>query len=91
MESGCSVSPKTFTPNGDGFNDFVKFEVFSDKPIVVKIFTVDGALVERLDGNYIVKWNGLDKNGKPAPAGPYIYTIESDGRNLCKGTIVIAR
>ena len=91
MKNGCSVSPKTFTPNGDGFNDFVKFEVFSDKPIVVKIFTVDGALVERLDGNYIVKWNGLDKNGKPAPAGPYIYTIESGGRNLCKGTIVIAR
>jgi len=91
MKSGCSVSPKTFTPNGDSFNDFVTFKVFSDRSIVVKIFTIDGALVRRLEGDYIVKWDGIDLHSKFAPAGPYIYTVESGGKNICKGTIVIAR
>ncbi len=91
VKGGCSVNPKTFTPNNDGFNDIVTFEVYSDYEILVKLFTLEGALVNKLYGNYTITWDGTDNNGKPAPPGPYIYTVESRGKNLCKGTIIIAR
>jgi len=91
VKEGCSVSPRTFTPNGDGFNDFVTFAVYSQGSIEVNIFTLDGALARKIQGESIVTWNAKDTRGRDVPSGAYIYIVESDGRTLCKGTVVIAR
>ncbi len=91
IKSGCSVAPTPFTPNGDGINDNVEFAVYSDESIKVSIFTMDGVLVRKLEGNYTVRWDGRDNYGRNAPSGPYLYTIESNGKVLRKGVVVIAR
>ncbi len=90
-DGGCSVSPQTITPNGDGFNDAAVFKIGVEGEVSIKIFSLSGALVAEISGEGIINWDGTDDNGKPVPGGVYIYTVEKDGKNICKGTIVVAR
>jgi len=44
-----------------------------------------------LTGQLKVAWDGRDNYGRGVPPGPYLYTIEAGGKNLCKGVVVLAR
>ena len=90
------VYPKTFTPNGDGYNDEVNF-IFSNPanlPIVARIYDLKGAEIAILNegqfsGNSL-SWTGKDKSGYIVRSGIYIYQIEI-GDNVINGTVVLAK
>jgi len=94
-----SIQPdKTFTPNGDGWNDYfeIKYANPRDGSVSGKIYDLRGALVagmEKGTSDYTLKWDGKDANGSPAPGGVYIYQIEVTGpeNKVINGTVVVAR
>jgi hypothetical protein len=61
---------------------------------VILIHAVDGRLVARLhavawsDGAAEVIWNGLDREGRPAPPGLYIATL-ADGEAPASTKVVV--
>lgn len=83
--SKFSLSTPIFSPDGDGFDDFLlikyNFEQ-SGNSINIKIFDTDGRLVKNLVQNHYagtegeIKWDGSDENNKRAKFGPYIIFIE---------------
>ncbi|HOG20874.1 MAG TPA: lamin tail domain-containing protein, partial [Salinivirgaceae bacterium] len=83
--SKFSLSTPIFSPDGDGFDDFLlikyNFEQ-SGNSINIKIFDADGRLVKNLVQNHYagidgeIKWDGSDENNKRAKVGPYILFIE---------------
>ncbi len=81
----------TFTPNGDGVNDYWKINNIEDSPAaVVQIFNRGGQLVYHSIG-YAVPFNGT-YNGKALPAGVYYYTIGlSAGCKLISGSLTLIR
>ena len=76
----CDIQlPNTFTPNGDGDNDF--FKLLGDNYDFFKTFKI--SIVNRW-GNVIAeysnadfKWNGQDKNGNLVETGVYFYSLQS--------------
>jgi len=88
--SGINIA-NTFTPNGDGINDFWQIDNIENYPTaMVQIFNRYGqklfesrGYVKPFDGNY---------NGKPLPAGVYYYIINlSLSCNVLSGNITIVR
>ncbi len=99
-----SVSPETFTPNGDGINDvaIISYDIFE---ITVSVFvTVE---IRDLSGNSLRKvysgddpighhereWDGRDDSGEIVPPGVYVYQVsmEADKGNDDKaGTVDVA-
>ncbi|MCK5028485.1 MAG: gliding motility-associated C-terminal domain-containing protein [Bacteroidales bacterium] len=68
--------PQAFTPNDDGINDlFLPVFSFLPKEYELKIYNRWGNIVfETSDPTK--GWNGKQSNGKPAPAGSYIYLLK---------------
>lgn len=72
--------PNTFSPNGDGVNDF--FYVISGETVArvnqFQIFSRWGEKVFEINNvlpnDYAGGWNGMYK-GKPAAAGTYVYVV----------------
>lgn len=90
-----SVSPNPFTPNNDGFNDFVNFRFpeMLTPPAEVAIFNISGKRVRRLstpsgDG---CEWDGVDDDGRALEPGVYIYLIRSNGKQVANGTVTLMR
>ena len=84
--------PNAFTPNGDGFNDFlhVRGELIQDYEI--RIFSRWGAEVffsESINNS----WDGRLSSGRYAPEGVYVFVLKATipGQNpiLQKGTITV--
>jgi gliding motility-associated-like protein len=94
-----SIQPdKTFTPNGDGWNDYFEIQYANPKDGSVsgKIYDLRGALVAGMEkgaNEETLMWDGKDANGNPAPGGVYIYQIEVTGpeNKVINGTVVVAR
>lgn len=94
-----SIQPdKTFTPNGDGWNDYFEIQYANPKDGSVsgKIYDLRGALVAEMGegaGEKTLMWDGKDGNGNPAPGGVYIYQIQVTGpeNKVINGTVVVAR
>jgi gliding motility-associated-like protein len=99
---GCSASgainvvseilpPNTFTPNGDGINDFwdiPRLVYFPD--CNVSIFTRAGSMVYHSIG-YPKPWDGR-YNDSPLPDGVYYYVISfTDGTATVAGWVAILR
>ena len=98
------ISPPVFTPNGDGVNDeallsFDLRDLTEERPVEVRILTLDGRLVRRLpeastaSGHFIHRWDGLDEAGRLAPPGLYLAQVrlESDeGRRTATGLLSLA-
>jgi gliding motility-associated-like protein len=84
--------PNTFTPNGDGFNDFWEIELL---PIfdncVLEVYNTAGQIVYRSIG-YSKPWDGT-RNGSQLPAGTYYYVIDLKVQNASRlsGYITIIR
>ncbi len=87
--------PNSFTPNGDGKNDYFALPAHGLKECDVKIFSRWGNVVfQSGDVNFIQQggWNGMT-NGKKAPEGVYAYLISGKLQNnksfLKTGTITV--
>lgn len=88
-----------FTPlNGDGYND--EWEIIGSQyqSYTLQIYTALGELIfseEGVSNNKGIKWNGLDKWGRPAPVGTYIYLLRkfegTEKEELIDGNITILR
>lgn len=81
----------TFTPNGDGHNDYWKIDGIENYPqAVVQIFNRNGQKLFESKG-YTQPFNG-SYNGKPLPYGSYFYIINLNKNcNLLSGSLTIIR
>lgn len=103
--TGVSVNPNPFSPDGDGFEDFVSINYTLDQPdylLRIRIFDRYGREVRELvngkaagfTGSII--WDGLKDDGGPNRVGIYILFFEAydsaNGKNRTfKETVVLAR
>jgi hypothetical protein len=79
------LSPRTFSPDGDGDGDLLSVSVEMPEPAVVrlKIFDINGRpLKTLLDGDLVEErritfWDGTLKAGRPAPTGLYVILLEA--------------
>jgi gliding motility-associated-like protein len=83
--------PNTFTPNGDGINDFWEIPHLGDYPgCIVEVYNTAGTLLYRSVG-YPTPWDGK-WNGQQLPAGTYYYVIDpKNGRGRSAGYVTILR
>jgi len=84
------LSPKVFSPNGDGHQDYLKISFKSpekETAVAIEIFNLDGIKVQTItSGAYIgamneFVWDGSSKDGGLLPDGYYIVLL----RALTKG------
>jgi gliding motility-associated-like protein len=83
--------PNTFTPNGDGINDFWEIKYLDQYPgSVVEVFTTSGQLIYQ-NFNYTKPWDGKYK-GNTMPAGTYYFVIDpKNGRPKFAGYVTILK
>ena len=89
------IRPNPFTPNGDGYNDYVGFDIGQlalNQP-KLQIFTFSGSLIRTFDepsGN-IFQWHGDDSRGRQCLPGVYLYILLEGGEKMETGSVVLAR
>jgi gliding motility-associated-like protein len=103
-DKGCNISaqvdvtvlklpmaPNTFTPNGDGINDFWQVEyLYQYANCTVDVYNRYGEKVYSSIG-YAVPWDGRYK-GTDLPQGTYYYVINpKNGRKLISGSVTLIR
>ncbi|WP_373553938.1 gliding motility-associated C-terminal domain-containing protein [Haliscomenobacter sp.] len=89
--------PTGITPNGDGANDELRFEVLEVQPEQYKdneivIFNRWGDIVYRAKP-YVNNWRGTNSTGQDLPTGTYYYVLRLDISNgvIIKGDITIVK
>jgi hypothetical protein len=97
LNPATDVVPRIFSPNGDGINDGVYFQLTNPTQSQISGIVLDmsGAKVAEInlspsgeaDRYY---WNGRDDSGDVVPAGPYVYRIDGEGA-IVSGVVVVAR
>lgn len=106
VENGFFEIPEpTFSPDGDGYKDFLAINYSVDKPgylVKVKIFDSEGRFVKSLANNELLgsegflRWNGDTDDGTKARIGIYVIALElfnPDGtkRNFKKICVVAGK
>jgi len=96
-----SIRPdKIFTPNGDGWNDYleIRYDNPYDALVKGKIYDTKGRLVANMkkDENGATTrliWDGNGLNNDPVIGGLYIYQIEVSGpeNKVIQGTIILVK
>ena len=83
--------PNTFTPNGDGINDYWEIKDMESYPgAIVEVYNAEGQLVYRSVG-YLKPWDGK-LNGNILPFGTYYYAIDpKSGRKKITGYVTIIK
>ena len=91
-EPPFEVLPNPFTPNDDGFNDWVEFKKGDEFPMDWNIAIMDrsGRLIRNLNKGETV-WDGKDKSGKVMLPGFYLYTVFDGNRAIHRGLIQLIR
>lgn len=102
--NGISLNPKLFSPNLDGYNDFVEVKVNSDFLgfiVDVSVWNSDGKRVRVLKENCLLGtdsfliWEGDDDNQNALSSGIYIVLLEGinpNGQTIAfKETCVLSR
>ncbi|MBD1365332.1 gliding motility-associated C-terminal domain-containing protein [Mucilaginibacter sp. ZT4R22] len=80
----------TFTPNGDGINDYWNIKGIENYTNgIISVFNRGGQLVFQSKG-YPKPFDGT-YNGKPLPAGVYYYIINLKSCSLISGNVTIIR
>jgi gliding motility-associated-like protein len=72
--------PNTFTPNGDGVNDFLQFDVNGLTQFRIEVYSAKGELIY-VSQDAMFRWDGLKMDGTPAPNGRYVYQVEGKDEN----------
>ena len=81
IEDKVQLVNKSFSPDGDGFEDFLLIQFMAEKPgflATVKIYDTEGFLVRDLADNFLLgtentlKWDGVNNEGSLTKAGMYI-------------------
>jgi gliding motility-associated-like protein len=72
----------TFTPNGDGDNDFFTFDYRAQAVVNFSCVIVNrwGVVVHEMSA-ITDQWDGSDKNGSTCNDGTYFYTYEGEAEN----------
>ncbi len=83
--------PNTFSPNGDGINDYWNIEaLFTYPESITQVFDRYGKRVFQTAG-YSQPWDGT-YNGKPLPAGTYYYIIDlKNGQPKRSGWVLMVK
>lgn len=81
--------PNLFTPNDDGVNDRWEFSLDKTPGAKVLVYNRWGNKIWEATGN--VSWDGIMKNGYPAPPDAYSYVITHEGKIIYKGTVTLVR
>ena len=81
-----TVALRAIEPNPFSAVATIEFEVAREAPVTLRVHDVSGRLVRTLidgaswpAGRHNATWDGMDENGRPAPAGIYLATIEIGG------------
>lgn len=86
LQSGVTISPNPFSPDGDGFEDFtiINYKLKNTvSQVRMKIFDVKGRLIKTLLNNQTsgpegqIVYNGLDDDNRKLRLGIYIVFIEA--------------
>lgn len=101
--SRWQVEPRTFSPDGDGFDDYMLLTYSGLVPgtfFDLRIFNAAGRLVRHLANNQsigtegFIQWDGSTNDGNKAPVGIYtlhIQLFQSDGQTeIIKESCVVA-
>lgn len=74
--------PNIFSPNGDGQNDYLAIShdklVLSDFSVVI-MNQQSQMVFQSADPDF--RWDGIDRNGMPVPAGKYLYYVTARDEN----------
>ncbi len=86
------VKPNPFTPNDDGFNDYVEFKNGEEHPTDWSITIMDrsGRLVRQLLPGQSM-WDGRDKSGAMMLPGTYLYLVATSDQVIHRGFIHLIR
>lgn len=95
LQGNVSVTPKVFSPNNDGYDDFAQVNYsFTQNNLVgnISIFDINGRMVRvlanqatlSLTGSF--RWDGMSDQAKPLPSGIYVILFEVFGLNGNKET-----
>jgi hypothetical protein len=103
-ESKISFNPEVFSPDNDGYNDFLTISYQFDEPgytITLAIFNANGGLVRYIAQNEMLGtegyfiWDGFDDKDQPCPIGIYVIYAEmfsiSGRKNVEKHAVVLSR
>jgi len=91
-----NVYPRIFSPNGDGRNDVVLFQLNNsgNQSVGGTIFDMDAARVADLKDGPVqglsLIWDGKDSSGKTVRGGVYLYQI-TVGSDRVNGTVVVVQ
>ncbi len=72
------------------------YHLNQDALVRARVFTIKGYLIRDLgefagnDGDNSLSWNGLDDNGRPTPAGLYLFYLESEDKTA-RGQVIRLR
>ena len=84
-ENVITLSGESFSPDNDGFDDYLNIEIQSEQvnqSATIKVFNLDGQMVRNLVPHDILgtsnlyQWDGINDNGKKAPIGVYLILFE---------------
>ncbi len=86
------VVPNPFTPNDDGYNDYVEFKKGDESPNdwIVTILDRSGRLVRQLPPGQNV-WDGRDKSGTIMLPGTYLYLVSNKDQLIHRGFVHLIR
>lgn len=79
------LEPQVFTPNNDGYNDFLTIKYHCETPgnlATIMVFNSSGQLIRHLVNNELLgtsgsySWDGIRNNRQKAAAGIYIILLE---------------
>ena len=71
----AAAIPDVFTPNNDQINDYFQVPNAGLTNITVQIYNRWGNQIYEFNGEN-GSWNGLSKDGAPAPEGTYFYLAQ---------------
>ena len=71
--------PNGLTPNGDGFNEELRFSNTDDCRVNIKVYNRWGQMVY-VQNDYTMEWHGQSENGEDLPDGTYYLLIGTDSK-----------
>ncbi|MFC5269163.1 lamin tail domain-containing protein [Adhaeribacter terreus] len=85
VDSGLTIEPKAFSPDGDGYKDFATFNFNASRNGQVASITIydsQGREIKKLARNALLaagnffQWDGTTNEGRKAPVGYYLVLVE---------------